>query len=94
MSVFFVRLGVFLLVVLAVAIGVVPIFILIDLLDGGTGYGLCPGGLEFCDKPYSTGAELVIVLSVALFLTVWGIRMLMRLARRLQDDSYQVSEQR
>jgi hypothetical protein len=68
--------------------------VLIDLLDGGTGFGLCPGGLEFCDKPYSTGAELVIVLSIALFLTVWGIRMLMRLARRLQDDSYQVSEQR
>jgi hypothetical protein len=73
---------------------VVPILVLIDLLDGGTGFGLCPGGLEFCDKPYSTGAELVFVLSIALFLTVWGIRMLMRLARRLQDDSYQVSEQR
>ncbi len=94
MAVLFVRLGVFLLVVVAVGIGVVPILVLIDLLDGGTGYGLCPGGLEFCDKPYSTGAELVIVLSIALFLTVWGIRMLMRLARRLQDDSYQVSEQR
>lgn len=94
MAVWFVRLGVFLLVVIAVAIGVVPILVLIDLLDGGTGYGLCPGGLEFCDKPYSTGAELVIVLSIALFLTVWGIRLLMRLARRLQDDSYQVSEPR
>lgn len=94
MAVLFVRLGVFLLVVVAVGIGVVPILVLIDLLDGGTGYGLCPGGLEFCDKPYSTGAELIIVLSIALFLTVWGIRMLMRLARRLQDDSYQVSEQR
>ena len=94
MAVVFVRLGVFLLVVLAVAIGVVPILVLIDLLDGGTGYGLCPGGLEFCDKPYSTGAELVIVLTIALFLTVWGIRMLMRLARRLQDDSYQISEPR
>ena len=94
MAVFFVRLAVFLLVVLAVAIGVVPILVLIDLLDGGTGHGLCPGGLEFCDKPYSTGAELVIVLSIALFLTVWGIRMLMRLARRIQDDSYQVSEPR
>jgi hypothetical protein len=94
MAVLFVRLGVFLLVVLAVAIGVVPILVLIDLLDGGTGYGLCPGGLEFCDKPYSTGAELVIVLTIALFLTVWGIRMLMRLARRLQDDSYQISEPR
>ena len=94
MAVLFVRLGVFLLVVLAVAIGVVPILVLIDLLDGGTGYGLCPGGLEFCDKPYSTGAELVIVLTIALFLTVWGIRMLMRLSRRLQDDSYQISEPR
>jgi len=94
MAVFFVRLGVFLLVVLAVAIGVVPILVLIDLLDGGTGYGLCPGGLEFCDKPYSTGAELIIVLTIALFLTVWGIRLLMRLARRLQDDSYQISEPR
>lgn len=94
MAVVFVRLAVFLLVVLAVAIGVVPILVLIDLLGGGTGYGLCPGGLELCNKPYSTGAELVIVLSIALFLNVWGIRLLMRLARRLQDDSYQVSEPR
>lgn len=92
MAVFIVRVGVFLLVVTAVAIGVVPIVVLIDLLDGGTGWGLCPGGLESCDKPYSTGAELIIILTVALFLTVFGIRMLMRLARRLQDDTYQVSQ--
>lgn len=89
---FFVRLGVFLLVVAAVGIGIVPILVLIDLLDGGTGWGLCPGGLEFCDKPYSTGAELIIVLGVALFLVLAGIRMLMRLARRLRDDTYQVSQ--
>ncbi|HEY6634863.1 MAG TPA: hypothetical protein VI141_04535 [Acidimicrobiia bacterium] len=92
MAVFFVRLGVFLLVVAAVAIGIVPILVLIDLLDGGTGWGLCPGGLEICDKPYSTGAELIVVLSIALFLVLAGIRLLMRLARRLRDDSYQVSQ--
>lgn len=92
MTVFFVRLGVFLLVVAAVAIGTIPILVLIDLLDGGSGWGLCPGGLQVCDKPYSTGAELIVVLTFALFLTVLGIRMLMRLARRLQDDSYQVSQ--
>jgi hypothetical protein len=91
-AVFFVRLGVFLLVVAAVAIGIVPILVLIDLLDGGTGWGLCPGGLEVCDKPYSTGAEMIIVLSLAMFLTVFGIRLLMRLARRMRDDSYQVSQ--
>lgn len=91
-AVFFVKLGVFLLVVAAVAIGIIPILVLIDLLDGGTGWGICPGGLEQCDKPYSTGAELIIVLSLALFLTVLGIRLLLRLARRLQDDTYQVSQ--
>jgi uncharacterized membrane protein YhaH (DUF805 family) len=89
---FLVRLGVFVLLALAIAIGIVPILVLIDLLDGGTGWGLCPGGLQACDKPYSTGAELVLVLSLALFLVVLGIRMLMRVARRLRDDSYQVSQ--
>ena len=91
-AVFFVRLGVFVLVVLAVAIGIVPILVLIDLLDGGTGWGLCPNGIEVCDKPYSTGAELIVVLSLGLFLTVLGIRVLMRLARKLRDDNYQVTQ--
>ena len=92
MTVFLVRLAVFILVVLAIAIGIVPILILIDLLDGGTGWGLCPGGIEACDKPYSTGAELIILLSLGLFLTVLGIRLLMRLARRLRNDTYQVTQ--
>jgi len=83
---------VFLLVVVAVGLGVVPILVIIDLLGGGTGWGLCPNGLELCDRPYSTGAELIIVLSLGLFFTVLGIRMLMRLARRLQDDTYQITQ--
>lgn len=82
----------FVLVVVAIAIGIVPVLVLIDLLDGGTGWGLCPGGIELCDKPYSTGAELIIVLTLGLFLAVAGIRLLVRLSRRLQDDSYQVSQ--
>lgn len=92
MTVFLVRLAVFILVVVAIAIGIVPILILIDLLDGGTGWGLCPGGIEACDKPFSTGAELIILLSLGLFLTVLGIRLLMRLARRLRNDTYQVTQ--
>lgn len=86
------RLGIFLLVLLAIAIGIVPILVLIDLLDGGTGWGLCPGGLEACEKPYSTGPELIILLALALFVIVLGIRLLVRLARRLDDDTYQVSQ--
>jgi hypothetical protein len=91
-AVFFVRLAVLILVVLAIGIGIVPILVLIDLLDGGTGWGLCPGGLQACDKPFTTGAEMIILLTIGMFLTVAGIRFLMRLARRLQDDSYQVSQ--
>lgn len=82
----------FILVLVAIAIGIVPILVLIDLLGGGTGWGLCPGGIELCDKPYSTGAELIIVLTIGLFLTVAGIRLLVRLARRMDDDSYQVTQ--
>ena len=89
---FLVRLAVFILVLVAIAIGIVPILVLIDLLGGGTGWGLCPGGIELCDKPYSTGAELIIVLTIGLFLTVAGIRLLVRLARRMDDDSYQVTQ--
>lgn len=91
-AVFFVRFAVLVLVVVAIALGLVPILVLIDLLDGGTGWGLCPGGIEGCDKPYSTGAELIIILTLGLFLTVAGIRLLLKLARRLQDDTYQVSQ--
>lgn len=82
----------FLLVVVAIAIGMVPILVLIDLLDGGTGWGICPLGLEFCDKPYSTGAELIVILTLGLFATVACIRLLVRLSRRLKEDSYQVSQ--
>jgi hypothetical protein len=91
-AVFLVRVAAFSLIALAVGIATVPILVLIDLLDGGTGWGLCPGGLEACEKPYSTGAEMIVLLSVGLFLTVWGIRVLMRLARRMRDDSYQVTQ--
>lgn len=91
-TVFLVRLAIFILVVLAIAIGIVPILVLIDLLDGGNGWGLCPGGLQACHKPYTTGPELIVVLTLGLFLTVAGIRLLLRLARRLQDDTYQVSQ--
>lgn len=76
--------------VVAVAIATLPLLVLIDLLGGGTGFGLCPSGIQDCNKPFSTGAELVIILAVALFAVVAGIRILARMARRLQDDSYQV----
>ncbi len=85
MAVFLIRVAVFLLSALAVFIGVVPILVLVDLLGGGTGYGLCPDGLEACHRPYTTGGEIAVALLLALFGVILAIRLLMRLARRLQS---------
>lgn len=86
----FIRIAILLLGVMAVGIATVPLLVLIDLLGGGSGLGLCPGGLQQCEKPYSTGAELIIILAIGLFAVVAGIRILAKMARRLQDDNYQV----
>lgn len=86
----FIKIAILLLGVVAVGIATVPLLVLIDLLGGGSGLGLCPGGLQQCEKPYSTGAELIIILAIGLFAVVAGIRILARMARRLQDDTYQV----
>lgn len=77
---------------IAVGIAAIPIVVMIDLLTDGTGFGLCPNGLEACAKPYSTAPEFAVILTLALFLIVLAMRLLMRLARRLQDDTYQVTQ--
>ncbi|MGH3666907.1 MAG: hypothetical protein ACRDU7_01355 [Acidimicrobiia bacterium] len=92
MSVFLVRVGVFILSAAAIGIALIPILVLIDLLDGGTGWGLCPRGIEACSNPYTTAAEFGVLLTIGLFLSVLGIRLLMKLARRLRSDDYQVSQ--
>lgn len=90
--VFVIRLGVVLLSATAIGIALIPILVLIDLLDGGTGWGLCPNGIEACENPYSTAAEFAVLLTLGLLLSVLGIRLLMKLARRLRSDDYQVSQ--
>jgi hypothetical protein len=91
-SVFLIRLAVVVLSATAIGIALVPILVLIDLLDGGTGWGLCPDGLQACSNPYTTAAEFGLILTIGLFLSVLGIRMLMKLARRLRSDDYQVTQ--
>lgn len=91
-AVYVIRALIFVLSATAVGIAAIPVLVMIDLLQGGSGLGLCPNGLEACDKPYSTAAEFAVILTVALFLVVLAIRLLMTLARRLQDDAYQVTQ--
>ncbi len=91
-AVFLIRLGIVVLSLIAIGIALVPILVLIDLLDGGTGWGLCPDGLQLCSNPYTTGAEIAVYLILGLFATVIGIRLLVRLARRVRSDDYQVTQ--
>jgi hypothetical protein len=92
MALFLIRLGTLLLTALAIGIAMVPILVLIDLLDGGTGWGLCPAGIEACANPYTTAAEFAVILNLGFLASVMGIRILMRLARRLQSGEYQVTQ--
>jgi hypothetical protein len=87
-----VRIAILLLIVAAIGVALVPLLVMVDLLQGGTGWGLCPSGIEACDVPYTTPFEFLLVLVVAMFLIVLAIRLVMRLARRLQAESYQVNE--
>lgn len=76
-----IRVAVVALIGLAIGASAIPILVLIDLLSGGSGWGLCPAGLGACDNPYTTAPELAALLTLALLAPVVGLRLLMRVAR-------------
>jgi hypothetical protein len=72
------------LVLLAIGIAALPVLVLLDLLGGGTGFGLCEGGLAACPQRYTAGPALAAYLVVSLLLVVALIRAVTHLYRRLQ----------
>jgi hypothetical protein len=72
------------LVVAAVILAAVPLFVLLDLAQGGTGYGLCPGGVTRCRNPYTAAPELSALLTIGLIVVLGGLRITNRTLRRLQ----------
>lgn len=75
------------LILAAAAVAVVPLLVLVDLTTGGSGWGLCPAGLEACTNSYFTGPELFVLLIVALFALLGGIAICMKRLRILQTSS-------
>ena len=73
-----------LLVLLAIGLAALPILVLLDLLGGGTGYGLCEGGLAACPERYTAGPALAMYLVISLMVVVALIRIVTHLYRRLQ----------
>ncbi|MEX1280306.1 MAG: hypothetical protein AB1Z57_01945 [Acidimicrobiia bacterium] len=74
----------------ALAVAAVPLAVIIDLSSGGTGYGLCPGGLGACELGYGRALELSVYLVLGLFLFV----ALVRLAVKAYDASRRLNVRR
>lgn len=71
------------LVVAAVALAAVPLLVLVDLSDGGSGYGLCDAGLDGCRNPYGAAIQLAVLLTLGLVVVLAGFRITNRMLRRM-----------
>ncbi|NND04065.1 MAG: hypothetical protein HKN91_14890 [Acidimicrobiia bacterium] len=74
-------------VVVAAIVGValIPLFVLLDLREGGTGWGICAEGVGRCSPSYFSGFELLAGLLAVLLGLVLLIGVLVRLLRYLRD---------
>lgn len=89
------RVLILVLILVALAVAVVPVMVLINLLGGGSGFGLCPEGLAACPKRYTSGPALAAYLTLTLMIVVGLIRVASHLLRRLHPrilDSYTPNE--
>ena len=64
-----------------VAVALVPMLVLLDLVAGGTGWGLCGGGTGACATSYFDGPELAAGLMLLMFLLLLLLRMALHVQR-------------
>ncbi len=79
------------LLAVVAAIAAVPLFLVFDLVSGGTALGLCPSGLARCEPGYFSGIELFGILLVGLFVAIGGFGLCAAGIRRVQNTKYQVT---
>ncbi len=72
------------LIAAAIAVGLIPLAVLLDLHEGGTGWGLCKQGVEGCSNSYFAGFELLGVVALVMFSITGLIAVCMRLLRWLE----------
>jgi len=77
----FVRFALGVLITIGVLVVALPAMVLLDLVSGGTGLGLCPSGLGTCSTSMYTMSELVIILGVILAVIGGGIALCSRILR-------------
>lgn len=70
-----------LLVLVVAAIAAIPLLVVLDLSNDGTGWGLCADGMSSCSTSYLAGFELIGVLALTLFVGLALIAACARLIR-------------
>jgi hypothetical protein len=69
----------------AVGVALIPLLVLLDLRRGGSGWGICPGGLSDCRTSYFHGFELIAWLGIAFFIIIGMIAACVRILRHLEN---------
>ena len=82
MSVIWLRIVVGVLLIAVVLVAVVPLLVLLDLAQGGDGYGMCVDGLQGCEVPYTSWLELAAGLVLVIFGLIALLRLTMKVVRR------------
>ncbi len=70
----------------AVVVAAVPTFILVNLSNGGSGFGVCGGGLGSCDFAFVDPVELSTALMLVLIILVALVRVGVHLSRRMRSE--------
>jgi hypothetical protein len=80
-----IRLLIGVLVAVIVGVALIPLYVLLDLRSGGSGWGLCAEGFGRCRTSYFSGFELVaalLLVMLALVLAIGGLVSLLRFLRK------------
>jgi len=72
------------LVALLAFVVAIPAVALFDLVFGGSGLGLCPGGLAVCETSLFTVLELALILVVLVATLAFGVVACVRALARSQ----------
>jgi hypothetical protein len=71
------------LVLAILGVAALPLFVVVDLVSGGDGYGLCAEGLTSCRTSYFDGPELAAFIALVTFVLVAALRVVQIAMRRL-----------
>lgn len=82
----FVRFALGVLIAIGVLVAALPTIVLVDLVAGGTGLGLCPTGLGTCSTSVFTVVELLGILALAMAVVGGGIALCMRTLRNRHTE--------